>query len=66
MRNVDATILAAVTNRCTDMMQEAAASYYVRDPDDRRYHAGKLLERFRELGDRLGFTVEEKKLEDAA
>jgi DhnA family fructose-bisphosphate aldolase class Ia len=62
MRNVDAIALAAISNRCTEMMQVAAVAYYSRKPDDRAHYSERVVEQFRELADRLGFEIVEKEM----
>jgi len=65
MKTMDATMLAVITNRCIDMMQDAAVAYYAHQTDAREHHTKKAIDALREMAERLGFTVEEKSLEAA-
>lgn len=57
MSRMEATTLAVITNRCTDMMQAAAVAYYSNDEGDQKHHTEVVFVRLRDLAQRLGFEV---------
>ncbi|OAP40387.1 hypothetical protein AU381_00220 [Sinorhizobium glycinis] len=60
MITMDATALAAITNRCTDMMQAAAVAYYSPRADEKRHHTETVLDDLKRLTAALGFEIVER------
>ncbi|MDX1240395.1 hypothetical protein GOL95_10070 [Sinorhizobium medicae] len=60
MITMDATALATVTNRCTDMMQAAAVAYYSHRADEKRHHTETVVDELKRLTAALGFQIVEK------